>query len=30
MAMWEKRKDEVRKWDSAKKFFFAKADDEKT
>eukprot|EP00956_Cyclotella_meneghiniana_P037653 scaffold142364_cov93-Cyclotella_meneghiniana.AAC.2 len=30
MAMWEKRKDEVRKWDSAKKFFFSKADDEKT
>ena len=30
MSMWEKRKDEVRKWESAKKFFFSKADDEKT
>ena len=30
MSTWEKRCDEVRKWESAKKFFFAKADDDIT
>ena len=30
MSTWEKRRDEVRGWESAKKFFFAKADDDKT
>ena len=30
MSTWEKRRDEVRKWESAKKFFFTKAEDDKT